>query len=65
VSAVVAQNGERPYKGPVVGMQLGRGHIDLSQQVPFEVSERETQLNLFEDGLVEEKVWLSVVGPFV
>ena len=56
VPEVVAHNGERPDKGPAIGMQLGGSHVDLSQQGPFEASERETQLNPFEDGLVEEKV---------
>jgi len=31
VPKVVAQNLEGPHEGPVVGMQLGGGHIDFCQ----------------------------------
>ena len=46
-------------------MQLGEGHVDFCQQCPLEASKGETQLSLFEDGLVQEKVGLSLVSPFV
>ena len=36
MAKVVAQNVEGPYEGPAVGMQLGRGHVDLREQHAFE-----------------------------
>ena len=46
-------------------MQLGGGHVDFCQQCPLEASEGKTQLSPFEDGLLQEKVGLSIVGLFV
>jgi len=46
-------------------MQLGGGHVDFCQQCPLEARKGETQLSPFEDGLVHEKLGLSIVIPFV
>jgi len=35
VPKVIAQNGECPHEGPVIGVQLGRGHVYLRQERPF------------------------------
>ena len=62
---MITENGERPHKGPAVEMRLGGGHTDLCQQRPLEASEGETQLDPFEDGLVEEEEGLSFVSLVV
>jgi len=46
-------------------MQLSGGHVDFCQQGPLEAGEGEMQLSPFENGLVQEKVRLPIVSPFV
>jgi len=36
VVEVIAQDTEGPHKGLTVGMQLGRGHVDLCKQRALE-----------------------------
>jgi len=62
---MVAQYREGPREGPAVGMQLGRGHVDLFQQRPFEADEGETQLDPFKDSVIEEEEGLSFIGPVI
>ena len=50
----MAQDGKGPYKGPSVGMQQGRGHIDLSQNCALEPRERKAKLEPFKCGRVHE-----------
>jgi len=47
---MVAQYGERPHEGPAFGMQLGGGHIYLSQERPLEHRERQAESNSLKDG---------------
>jgi len=47
---MVEQNGERPDEGLAVGVQLGRGHVDFSQERPLEPRERQAEFDLLEDG---------------
>jgi len=50
VSKMVAHDREGPYEGPAVRVQLGRGHIDFSQECPLKTRERQTEFDPFEDG---------------
>jgi len=59
------ENGEGPNKGPAVGMQLGRGHVELFKQLPFEVVERELLPDAFEHRLIEEEEGLPIVGAVI
>ena len=47
---MVAHDREGPYEGPAVRVQLGRGHIDFSQECPLKTRERQTEFDPFEDG---------------
>jgi len=49
------ENGEGSNKGPVVGMQLGEGHVELCKQLPFEAVEGESLPDAFEHCLIEEE----------
>jgi len=55
VAEIVAEYGESPDEGPAVRMQLGRGHVDLSEKLPLETGEGETLPDAFEYGLVEKE----------
>jgi len=55
MAEVVAQNGEGPDERPAVGMELGKGLVDLGQQGTFEPSKRKTQFNSFKYGGVKEE----------
>jgi len=65
VAKVVAEDREGPDEGPAVGMQLGRGHVKLCKQLPFEAVEGESLTDAFEHPLVKEKEWLPVIGVVV
>ena len=39
VPKMVLQDGKRPHECPTVGVQLGKGHIYLRQERPFETRE--------------------------
>jgi len=62
---IPAKNLKTPYEGPAVGVELGRGGVDLCKQLPLEGSERETQTHSFEYHLVEEEEGTSSRGPRV
>ena len=51
MAKVVAKYGE----SPTVGLQLGRGHIDLSQESALELRERKMKLEPLEDSCVHEE----------
>ena len=55
MAEVIAQNVEGPYKGPAVGMQLGRGHINLCEQRALEPRQWQAELDPLEDGVVHEE----------
>jgi len=43
MAKVVAENGESPHEGPTVGVQLGRSHVNLSQQGALEPRKGKTK----------------------
>jgi len=51
MAIVVAEEG----KGPTVGMQLGRGHIDLIQKCTFEPREWKAKLEPLKGGCIHEE----------
>ena len=61
MAKVAAKDREGPDEGPTVGMQLGRGHVKLCEQLPFEAIERESLTDALEHRLVKEKEWLPVI----
>jgi len=66
VVEVIAQNVEGPYEGPTVGMQLGRGHVDLCEQRALEPRKWQAKLDPLEDGRIhEEEMASSWVGVIV
>ena len=54
-----------PYEGPAVGVKLGRGNVNLSQQLPLEGSEGQAQTHSPEHHLVDEEERASPSRPFV
>jgi len=54
-----------PYKGPAVGVQLGRGHVDFRQECLLKTRERQTEFYLLEDSGVEEEEGFPVVGAII
>ena len=60
-----AQDTEGFDEGPAIGVQLGRGDINLRQQLPLKSGERQAHPNTFEDDLVEVEEGNPVIGPFV
>jgi len=52
MAKVVTEYGEGPHRSPAVGMQLGRGHIDLSQNEP---RERKAKLEPLEDRCIPKE----------
>jgi len=62
---MIAQDGEYPHEGPAVGMQLGRGHVNLRQQCPLEARKWERKPNSFKNGGVEEQERLSSIDTIV
>jgi len=57
ITSVAAKDREGPDEGPAIGMQLGRGHIELCEQLPFEVAEGELLTDALEHRLIKEKEW--------
>jgi len=55
VTEVVAQDGKGPQEGPVVRVQLGRGHIHLGEECALEPRERQLELDLLENGGIHEE----------
>ena len=55
MAKVVAEYGEGPHDDPAVGMQLGGGHIDFSQESVLEPRERKAKLEPLEDNCVHKK----------
>ena len=55
MAEVIAQDAEGPYKGPAVGMQLGRGHVDFCEQRTLEPCKWQAQLDPLEDGEIHEE----------
>ena len=55
MAEVIAQNAEGPYKEPAVGMQLGRGHVDLCEQRVLEPRKWQAKLDLLEDDRIHEE----------
>ena len=65
MAKIAAKDREGPDEGPVVGMQLGRGHVELCEQLPFEVTKRESLIDTLEYRLVKEKERLPVIGAVI
>jgi len=59
---VAAEDGKGPDEGPVVGMQLGRGHVNFCEERTLKPREWEAKLELLEDGgqVHEEKGFFKV-----
>ena len=55
MTKVVKEYRKGPHEGPTIGMQLGRGHIDLSQESTLEPRERKAKLGPPEDSCVHKK----------
>jgi len=52
---VSAKNLKTPHEFPAVGMELGGGSIDFSEEFPFKGGEWETYSYAFEHGLVHKE----------
>jgi len=52
---------ECPDEHPAIGMQLGRGDVELSQKLPLKASKGESELDLLEYGGVDEAEGVTVV----
>jgi len=65
VAKVAAKDREGPNEGPAVEMQLGRGHVELCEQLSFEVAERESLTDALEHRLVKEKERLPVIRTVI
>jgi len=63
VAKVAAKDREGPNEGPTIGMQLGRGHIELCEQLSFEVVETDSLTDALEHRLVKE--WLPVIRAVI
>ena len=50
-----AKNLKTPHECPAVGIELGGGGIDFSEEFPFKGGEWETHSYAFEHGLVHEE----------
>jgi len=55
IAKMVAKDSESPHKGPVVRVQLGRGHVDLSKESALEPRKGKAELESLEDGGVHEE----------
>jgi len=55
MAKVVAEYDEGPHEGPVVGVQLGRSHINLSQQSTLELRKGKTKFEPLKDGGVHKE----------
>ena len=64
VPQVCANNLVRPDECPAVGMKLGGGYVELSQELPLEASEGQAELDLLEHGSIDEAEGLAI-APLV
>jgi len=55
MAKVVTEEGKGLYKGPAVGVQLGRGHVDLIQESALEPPERKAKLEPLKGGGIHEE----------
>jgi len=55
VAEMIAQNAKGSYEGPAVGMQLGRGHVNLCKQRALEPRKWQAELDPLEDGGVNKE----------
>jgi len=55
MAKVVTKDGEGLYKGPVVGVQLGRGHVDLSYESMLGSRERKAKFEPLKGGGIHEE----------
>ena len=55
MAKVDAKNGKGPQKGPAVGVQLGRGHVDFNQKSALKPCEWEAKLKPLEDSRVHKE----------
>jgi len=53
-----------PDECPAVGMKLGGGYVKLGQELPFEMSEGEAELDLLEHHGIDEAEGLAI-APLV
>jgi len=59
-----ADNLVSPYKCPAVGMELGRGYVELGQELPFKACEGKPKLDLLKHSGVNEAE-RGVVAPLI
>ena len=60
---MVAENGEAPHEGPAVGVQLGKSHVNLSQQGALEPRNRKTKFEpLKGSGVHKEEGFFEACG---
>jgi len=62
---VRAEDLKRPHECPAVGMELGRGDVELGQQLPLETSERKPKFHFLKQRGVDEAERLVVVPLIV
>jgi len=55
MAKMVAEDREGLQKGPTIGMQLGRGHVDLCKKSTLETREGKAESEPLEDGGVHEE----------
>ena len=55
MAEVVVQDSRRSNEGPTVGMQLGRGHVNFSEESALESREWQAELDPLEDCGVHEE----------
>jgi len=55
MAKMVAKDREGPHKGPAVGMQLGKGHVDHCKESTLEPREGKVEPEPLEDGVVHEE----------
>ena len=60
-----AKDLECPHECPAVGMELGRGDVELGQQLPLEASERKPKFHFLEQCGVDEAEQLAVAPLIV
>ena len=62
---VPTQDLEGPDERPTVRVQLGRGCVDIGEQLPLKECEGKAQTKTFEHSLVKKEKVLPAVGPIV
>jgi len=55
MAKVAVEDDKGPDEGPIVGMQLGKSHINFSEERTLKPREWEVKLESFEDGRVHEE----------